>query len=513
MPGGAASDRYSRSTTSIANCGLAIMSLPGNFLWGFATASYQIEGAPDEDGRGPSIWDTFCEIPGKIADGSSGAIACDSYRRWQDDVALLKSLGAQVYRFSISWSRVIPLGGRNDPVNHAGLDHYVRLVDALLEAGITPFITLFHWDLPDGLEKRYGGLLSHDEFPLDFEHYARTVFAAIPKCKHWITFNEPWCSSILGYSLGVFAPGRTSDRSRSAVGDSAHEPWLVGHNLLVAHGRAVRAYRDDFKTASPDGEIGITLNGDATYPWDPEDGEDVAAAQRKLEFSIAWFADPIYFGHYPESMRAQLGDRLPSFTEAERQLVQGSNDFYGMNHYTADYVRHRPGSPAVEDFVGHLETLPVSRAGEWIGPETQSTWLRPNPGGFRTLLGWISRRYGRPRVYVTENGTSIKGENSLPTAEVTDDVFRVRYFDEYVHAMAEAVRDDGVDVRGYMAWSLLDNFEWAEGYETRFGVTYVDYAGGQQRHPKKSALAMKALFASLVEHNQIPQTYSAPAVE
>lgn len=223
--------------------------------------SYQIEGAPTEDGRGPSIWDIHCSKPGKIADGSSGAVACDSYHRTAEDIALLKSTGAQAYRFSLSWSRIIPLGGRTDPVNQKGLDHYVSFVDDLLAAGIVPLVTLFHWDLPQGLDERYGGLLNKDEFAADFEHYARVVFGALgSKVRHWITFNEPWCSSILGYSTGLFAPGRTSDRSKNPVGDSSTEPWVVGHNILVAHGRAVKVYREEFK-ARDGGEIGITLNG------------------------------------------------------------------------------------------------------------------------------------------------------------------------------------------------------------------------------------------------------------
>lgn len=222
--------------------------------------SYQIEGSTEADGRGPSIWDEFCKIPGKIADGSSGAVACDSYNQTAADIELLKLTGAKGYRFSISWSRIIPIGGRNDPINEAGLKFYVKFVDDLLAAGITPMITLFHWDLPDGLDKRYGGLLDRTEFPLDFAHYARVLFTAIPKCKHWITFNEPWCSSILGYNTGYFAPGRTSDRTKSAVGDSSRECWAVGHNILVAHGRAVKIYREEFKPKDG-GEIGITLNG------------------------------------------------------------------------------------------------------------------------------------------------------------------------------------------------------------------------------------------------------------
>ncbi|KAJ3533000.1 hypothetical protein NM208_g8179 [Fusarium decemcellulare] len=232
--------------------------------------SYQIEGAVAQGGREPSIWDTFCDIPGKIADGSSGTVAYDSYNRWQED------------------SRVILLGGRNDPINQKGLEFYVRLVVALLVAGITPFITLFHWDVPEALEKRYGGLLNRQEFLLDFEHYARTMFAAFPKCKHWNTINEPWASAAGGYGWGRMAPGRSSDCTKSPEGDSTRELWEVGHTLLAAHGLAVRAYRRDF----PGGEIGITPNGDFAYPWEVNDPADVEAANRHIEFVISWFADP-----------------------------------------------------------------------------------------------------------------------------------------------------------------------------------------------------------------------------
>jgi len=474
------------------------ISLPKDFLWGFATASYQIEGAANEDGRGPSIWDTFSHTPGKTADGGTGDVACDAYHKTAEDVALLKSYGARAYRFSISWSRVIPLGGRNDPINPLGIKFYQNYVDALLEAGITPFVTLFHWDLPQALHDRYLGMLNKEEFQLDFERYARVCFEHLPKVKHWITLNEPWCSAVLGYNTGLFAPGRCSDRSKSAEGDSSREHLIAAHSLLLAHGRAVKAYREDFKPKNG-GMIGITLNGDWTEPWDPEDPKDVEACERKLEFAISWFADPVYFGKYPDSMRKQLGDRLPEFTPEEAELVKGSNDFYGMNHYTANYIKHKEGPADPFDNLGNLETSFYNKAGDCIGPETQSVWLRPNPEGFRKLLIWLSKRYGNPIIYVTENGTSLKGENDLPLEKMVNDDFRAEYFRGYINAMARARCESGVDVRGYLAWSLMDNFEWAEGYETRFGVTAVDYKNGQKRHPKKSARVIREVFEQLIK--------------
>lgn len=307
----------------------------------------------------------------------------------------------------------------------------------------------------------------------------------------------------MGYGPGRMAPGRTSDRTKSPEGDTAREPWQVGHNLLIAHGLAVRAYRRSFAgTGSGDGAIGIALNGDFAIPWDTADPADVQAATRHLEFVISWFADPIYLGEYPASMRAQLGERLPQFTREERELVLGSNDFYSMNHYTTVYARHKPASslpPADDDFSGHVDLSFENKAGDVIGPESQVPSMRPHPRGLRGLLVWVSKRYGWPEIYVTENGVSVKGESKLEIADVLDDVFRVEYFDGYVRAMADAVSKDGVNVRGYMAWSLLDNFEWTQGYETRFGVTFVDYKDDLKRRPKRSATLLKPLFESLIK--------------
>ena len=223
-------------------------------------SSFQIEGASSADGKGPSIWDTFCATPGKIADATDGHVACDSYHRWEDDIALLKRFGVKAYRFSISWPRIIPLGGRNDPISQAGIDHYVKFIDALLAAGIEPMVTLYHWDMPAELYTRYGGFLGK-EIIEDYVNYAKVLFKAFgSKVKYWITFNEPWCSCILGHCVGSHAPGHTSDRTRHPVGDSSRDPWIAGHNILLAHAKTVKAFREEFKPKNG-GIIGITLNG------------------------------------------------------------------------------------------------------------------------------------------------------------------------------------------------------------------------------------------------------------
>ncbi|TFK52902.1 beta-glucosidase [Heliocybe sulcata] len=454
--------------------------LPSDFLWGMATASYQIEGSPDADGRGPSIWDTFSHLPGKTLDGLTGDIATDSYRLRDQDIALLKQYGVKSYRFSISWSRVIPLGGRNDPINEKGIKWYSDLIDELLEAGIVPFVTLYHWDLPQALHDRYGGWLNKDEIVADFVNYARLCFERFgDRVKYWLTFNEPWCISILGYGRGVFAPGRSSDRTRSPEGDSRTEPWIVGHSVIVAHASAVKLYRDEFKSRQH-GVIGITLNGDMALPWDDSE-ECRQAAQHALDVAIGWFADPVYLGHYPPFMRQFLGDRLPTFTPEEEKLVKGSSDFYGMNTYTTNLIR--PGGD--DEFQGNVQYTFTRPDGSQLGTQAHCAWLQTYPEGFRALLNYLWNRYHMP-IYVTENGFAVKNENNMPLEQALKDTDRIEYFKGNCEALVKAVHEDGVDLRGYFPWSFLDNFEWADGYQTRFGVTYVDYAT-QKRYPKESA--------------------------
>ncbi|KAH0578753.1 Beta-glucosidase 1B [Termitomyces sp. 'cryptogamus'] len=488
---------FSLMTTSMA-VSTPTHKLPADFLWGFATASFQIEGSTTVDGRGKSIWDDFSKLPGKTLDGKNGDVATDSYKLWKEDIALLTKYGIKAYRFSIAWSRIIPLGGCDDPVNAVGIKFYSDFIDALLSHGITPFVTLYHWDLPQVLHDRYGGWLNKEEIIKDYVNFAKVCFESFgDRVKHWLTINEPWCVAILGYGRGVFAPGRSSDRSRSPEGDSSTEPWIVGHHLILAHANAVKLYRESFKPIQK-GQIGITLNGDWQMPYD-NSPENVEAAQHALDFAIGWFADPIYLGYYPSYMREVLGNRQPVFTIEELALVKGSSDFYGMNTYTTNLAR----AGGDDEFQGNVDYTFTRPDGTQLGKQAHCAWLQDYPEGFRALLNYLWKRYKMP-LYVTENGFAVKDENSLEQALVDTD--RVNYFKGATKNLMLAIFEDGVDVRSYFPWSFLDNFEWyvhfqrliaiffsqihqsnrADGYTTRFGVTYVDYET-QKRYPKASA--------------------------
>jgi beta-galactosidase len=445
---------------------------PPGFVWGAATAAYQIEGAARTDGRGPSIWDAFCAIPGKVNAGHTGEIACDSYHRFEEDVALLQAMGLGAYRFSIAWPRVLPQG-RGKP-NEAGLRYYDRLIDTLLAAGIQPWVTLFHWDLPLALQLETDGLLN----PAVADHfaaYADLVFARYgDRVKHWITLNEPWCSAVLGHGIGYFAPGRTS----------LVEPYVAAHNLLRAHGRIVDLYRTKYQPTQR-GVIGLTNNCDWREPA-TDASADRAAAQRGLEFFLGWFADPVYLGDYPAEMRARVGGRLPRFTAVERAQLLGSSDFFGLNHYTTGYAAEPAGdvNPALAAtgngglFADQQVVITTDPA--W--PRTHMDWAIV-PWGCRKLLQWIDERYGHPPIYITENGAALPGEDDLATAQA--DHARVEFFRGYLGACHEALAA-GVDLRGYFAWSLMDNFEWCFGYSRRFGLHHVDFVTGT-RTPKASA--------------------------
>ncbi len=446
------------------------LSFPGDFLWGTATSSYQIEGAWLEGGKGMSIWDVFTHTPGKIFQGHTGDVACDHYHRFREDVALMAQLGVKVYRFSIAWSRIQP-DGQGQP-NAEGIQFYNDLIDECLAHGIQPWATLYHWDLPAALHLEQDGWLN-PAIAGHFDRYAAICFEHFgDRVKHWATLNEPWVVAILGYGKGVFAPGRVSDS----------EPYLVGHHLLLAHAHAVHTYRSQFQ-AEQQGIIGISNNCDWREPASSLPG-DVEAAQRALEFFLGWFADPIYHGDYPPSMRARLGLRLPVFSDADRKLLLGSSDYFGLNHYTTLFAAEaKPG-----------EDLSLAANGNGGISADQDVRLFPDPSwkfttmdwavvpdGMRKLLHWIDKRYGHPPVYLTENGCSC--EDLLVNGQV-DDQDRIDYFEGYLQAGSQAIQE-GVNLKGYFAWSFMDNFEWASGYDKRFGLVHVDHHTGK-RTPKAS---------------------------
>lgn len=455
-------------------------SFPDHFTWGSATSSYQIEGGWNADGKGPSIWDVFCMIPGKVHNGDTGEIACDHYHRLEEDVALMKSLGLKAYRFSISWPRILPAG--RGAINPAGIDFYNRLIDALLAADIEPWVTLYHWDLPAALEFEIDGWLG-EEIPDVFAAYADVCFRHFgDRVKNWITINEAWVVAILGYGHGVFAPGKKS-------GDL---PYLAGHQLLKAHALAVDVYRKKYQTAQG-GKIGITNNCDWREPL-TDSPADRAAAERALEFFLGWFADPIYKGDYPASMKERLGTRLPAFTEVERNLIKGSSDFFGLNHYTTMYAADASQGAAGGSVYGNGglsedQDVELSVSPDW--PLTDMQWAIV-PWGCRKLLEWIAARYDNPPVYITENGCAF--DQSAVDGHVQD-TDRITFFEGYLSAIHEAIRQ-GVDMRGYFIWSLLDNFEWASGYSKKFGITQIE-DGTLRRIPKASAL----WYAEVIRRN------------
>ncbi|KAL3481507.1 glycoside hydrolase superfamily [Aspergillus californicus] len=467
--------------------------LPSNFEWGFATAAYQIEGGANEGGSGPSIWDTFTHLEPSRTCGANGDVACDHYHRWEEDLDLLVKYGAKAYRFSLSWSRIIPLGGREDPVNEEGIAFYNKLINGLLARGIAPWITLYHWDLPQTLHDRYGGWLNVEESQKDFERYARLCFERFgDRTKNWITLNEPWVVSIHGYSQGSDAPGRSSTNKLCAEGDSSREPWIVGKALIMSHALAASLYNKEFKPKQG-GRIGVSLNGDYFEPWDPKEPKDHEAAERRMEFSFGWFGNPMMLAQdYPASMRAQLGDRLPAFTDAELALLREAElDFYGMNYYTSQFARHRSTPAEDTDYKGNLDECQENKAGVSIGEPSGIWWLRSAPAGFRKHLVRIHKKFGKP-IYVTENGCPCPNEENMSKEESVNDEYRQRYFANHLDAIVGAIQD-GAEIPGYFAWSLMDNLEWCLGYSVRFGVTFTDYET-LERTPKTSALMLRGMI-------------------
>ena len=440
-----------------------LIEFPRPFLWGTATSAYQIEGSPLADGAGPSIWHRFTHTPNLVHDGDTGDVACDHYRRYVDDVALMRTLGTNAYRFSISWSRVLPAG--RGAVNPAGVDFYDRLVDTLLANGIEPMVTLYHWDLPAALDD-VGGWLN-PEIAAWFAEYAAVMFRKLDgRVKLWATLNEPWVTTDAGYLHGVHAPAHRS----------LFEPPIATHHLLRAHAEAVRAYRAEGRH-----RVGIVVNLEPKYPAS-DDPEDRAATLRADAYMNRQYLDPIVLGRYPEELAGMFGEAWPRWPAEDFKLIREPIDFIGVNYYTRNVTRFDP-----RVLLLRAAGVPQKRA-----THTETGW-EVFPSGLTQVLGWVKERYGNPPIYVTENGAAFFDPPSLD-GDRLEDPLRVDYLRKHLRAVHAAI-EAGVDVRGYFLWSLFDNFEWSHGYSKRFGIVHVDFAT-QRRTPKDSALFYAKVIAS-----------------
>ena len=433
---------------------------PPGFVWGTATAAYQVEGAAAEDGRGESIWDRFCAAEGKVRNGDDGSVACDFYHRYRDDVALMRELGVNGFRLSVSWPRIVPQG-RGAP-NAAGLDFYDRLVDELLAAEIEPFVTLYHWDLPQALEEE-GGWPARGTVEA-FADYVEAVAARLgDRVRHWITHNEPRVAAWLGYGWGMHAPGRTSERDALAA----------AHHLLLSHGRAVEILRRDV----PEASVGITLDVFPVYPAS-ESEHDVEAARHFDGMHNRWFLDPIFRGAYPADLVEHFGPNVPPVEDGDLKLIAAPLDFIGVNYYRREVVARSENGGAR---TVHMPDSDYTDMGWEVSPE-----------GLYDLLRSLTDEYGPDAIYVTENGAAY-GDLRAHDGSVRDPE-RQDYLEEHINVIGRAVAD-GVPIAGYFVWSFLDNFEWSHGYSKRFGIVYVDYPT-LARIPKSSFYWYRDFIAS-----------------
>ncbi|XP_024012777.1 beta-glucosidase 16 isoform X2 [Eutrema salsugineum] len=410
----------------------------------------------------------------------------------QEDVDLLHQLGFNAYRFSISWSRILPRGDLKGGINQAGIDYYNNVINQLLSKGVKPFVTIFHWDLPEALEHAYGGFLGA-EIVNDFRDYAELCFQKFgDRVKHWTTINEPFTVVHEGYITGEKAPGRCSNFTKPDCtgGDGATEPYIVGHNFLLAHGAAVKVYREKYQ-ATQKGEIGIALNTQWHYPYSDSYADQLAAA-RATAFTFGYFLEPIVYGRYPIEMVSHVKDgRLPTFTPEESSMLKGSFDFIGINYYSSFYVKDVPcATENITMSTDSCVSVVGDRNGVPLGPTAGSDWLLIYPKGIRDLLLHAKFKFNDPVLYVTENGVD---EANIGEIILSDDL-RIDYYAQHLKMVHDAI-SMGVNVKGYFAWSLMDNFEWAEGYTVRFGLVFVDFEDGRRkRYLKKSAKWFRSLL-------------------
>jgi len=466
-------------------------TFPEGFKWCVATASYQIEGAWNEDGKGLSIWDTFCHHGDNIVNGDSGDVACDSYHKYEEDIELLKTMNVSHYRFSLSWPRILP-DGTIHSINEKGIAYYNLLIDGLLKAGIQPVVTLYHWDLPQALQDSGGW--ANDNILEHFEAYARLCFESFgDRVKLWITINEPSVVVWFGHGSGEHAPG---------IEDPFKTIFLVAHNLIRSHTKAYHCYDKEFRK-SQRGKIGITLNSSWPEPKDKGQMSDLEASELAIQVYLGWYANPIFGtdGDYPDVFKAVVeaiclktgmpASNLPDFTCAEKTLNKGSSDLLGLNYYTTRLVSLATEEPTDPSELNESEIFGVKEETDPSWQRGESKWLYSVPWGLRELLKWIKSSYNNPDVFITENGFS-DGDGNL------EDTARVDYLKSHINNVLKAIDLDGCNITGYTAWSLLDNFEWARGYTERFGLHYVDFSDpGRPRKPKQSA----QFYSNIIKSN------------
>ncbi|XP_052128312.1 myrosinase 1 [Frankliniella occidentalis] len=471
------------------------MTFPEGFIFSSATASYQVEGAWNEDGKGENIWDRLThQQPDLILDKSSGDVACDSYHKYKEDIRIAKELGTTMYRFSLSWSRILPTGAI-DQVNAPGVKYYHDVIDECLANGITPMITIFHWDLPQPLQDLGGW--TNEVVVNYFVDYAEFVFKEYgSKVRLWLTINEPLSICGEGYGDAIKAP---------AIHWSGRADYLCAHNVLKSHAYAYRLYERDFKETQL-GEVGFATISSYYYPKDKNNPSDVEAAERMQQMVFGWYAHPVFSkdGDYPAVMKERVKkasleqglkrSRLPEFTEAEIKLIQGSADFFGINHYTSSIAHEPTAGEELPQAGTRGGDAGVLTAFDPAWEETIADWLRVAPKGFRMLLNWIKDAYDNPKVMVTEQGYPDRGELM--------DTNRVHYYRLYLLELLKAINTDKCNVAVYTAWSLMDNYEWFFGYEHKFGLYQVDFTDPQRpRTPKMSA----AFYKKLIETRKVPK--------
>ncbi|XP_051152495.1 beta-glucosidase 24-like [Andrographis paniculata] len=502
-----------RQVERYINGGLSRHSFPPGFLWGAATSAYQIEGAYAHAGKSLSYWDSVTlNTPGRIKGGANGCVAIDHYNRFREDVALMKRLGIDTYRFSISWCRILPGGKLSAGVNQQGINFYNDLINLLISQKIKPCVTIFHWDLPQCLDDEYGGFLSPRIID-DFAAYAQVCFSEFgDRVDTWITINEPRSYAVKKYLLDTCPPIPTpgqpplpvdklplpyrefirthqSDISPDGAGTV---PYAYAHNLILSHAKAVQIYRQHFQ-AKQQGQIGIS---NTTFWYEPftNSKEDIDAASRAIDFNWGWFMEPLVRGDYPEVMKQRVGNRLPKFEEKESTMVKGSFDFIGMNYYTTYWAKHKPTpkgtlpSHTTDQEVEELYEREDPKGNKVkIGKRVGEGWLFHVPRGIFGLLKHTKTKYGNPIIYITENGCEEESNPKLTVSQALHDNIRIDYLVKHLAYLKLAIEDD-VRVKGYYVWSLFDNFEWMEGFTMRFGLYFVDFLNDLKRYPKDSAI-------------------------